>query len=122
MEQMRKNDPTMQDEVVEGHHIMVSRKQCKDLYDVLGDLSFYIHKTKVSIKPQGYLYSLMGQKDCFIGIQAIPDKFNQYRLGTIFLRNFFIGLDYENQQLAIGLNKIANFASIEGKSINPFKI
>lgn len=33
-------------------------------------------------------------KDCFIGISAIPDSLNQYRLGTIFLRNFYTVLDF----------------------------
>lgn len=32
---------------------------------------------------------------CYIGITAIDDKFNQYRLGTIFLRNFYLALDYD---------------------------
>ena len=108
-------------QVVEGKHIMVSRKTCKHLHSVLGDLTFFIHETKVIIKPEGYLYSLMGQKDCFVGIEAIPDKFNQYRLGSIFLRNFFIGLDYETMQVAVGLNKVSSSASIEGKSYNPYR-
>jgi hypothetical protein len=118
---MQQKDPSLLDQVVEGKHIMVSRKKCQDLYSILGDLTFFIHKTKIIIKPQGYLYSFMNQKDCFVGIEAIPDKFNQYRLGSIFLRNFFIGLDYETQQLAVGLNKVSVSASIEGKSSNPYK-
>ena len=42
-------------------------------------------------------------------------------MGSIFLRNFFIGLDFETMQLAVGLNKFSTAASIEGKSPNPFK-
>mgnify|MGYP006096593441 CR=1 FL=1 len=119
---MKRKDPSLIDQVVEGKHIMVSRRQCKDLYSRLGDLTFFIHETKIIIKPEGYLYSLLHQKDCFVGIEAIPDKFNQYRLGSIFLRNFFIGLDFETMQLAVGLNKVSAAASIEGKSSNPFRI
>jgi hypothetical protein len=73
---------------------MVSRKRCKDLYNVFGSLEFKIHGTQIMIEPEGYLYSYDGQSDCFIGIQSIPDRLQQYRLGTIFLRNFYVGLDF----------------------------
>jgi hypothetical protein len=81
-----------------------------------------LHKTQVIIKPQGYLYSYLNQKDCFIGIQSIPDKYNQYRLGTIFLRNFYTGFDYYNDQIVIGLNKGTVHAEIHGSSPNPFVV
>ena len=41
-------------------------------------------------------------EDCFIGIQSIPDSVGQYRLGTIFLRNFVTALDYDSNLIMIG--------------------
>jgi cbb3-type cytochrome oxidase subunit 3 len=67
------------------------------------------------------LYSLGAQNDCFIGISSIPDKYNQYRLGTIFLRNFYTGLDFENNMLLIGINQGTTSAELHGKAENPFK-
>lgn len=61
------------------------------------------------------------QDDCFIGVQSIPDKFNQYRLGTIFLRNFYTGLDFDKNLLLIGLNQGTDSAQILGKADNPFR-
>jgi hypothetical protein len=116
---MMQKDDTIYEQVVEGQTILVSRHHCRHLYDIYGDLEFMLHKTKVSIKPQGYLYSYLNQKDCFIGIQSIPDSFNQYRLGTIFLRNFYVGFDYYKDEIVIGLNKGIVHASIEGKSEDP---
>lgn len=59
--------------------------------------------------------------DCFIGIASIPDKYNQYRLGTIFLRNFYTGLNFDKNMLLIGLNKGTVSAELHGKAENPFK-
>ena len=92
---MMEKDTTIIEQSVEDSIILVSRKQCSDLYDVLGDLEFLLHDSLIIIHPRGYLYSLPNQKDCFIGIQSIPDNMNQYRLGTIFLRNFYVGLDFD---------------------------
>jgi len=66
----------------------------------------------ITINPKGYLFSYGNQNDCFIGIQSIPTAADQYRLGTIFLRNFYVGFDYENSKLAIGLNKGTSNAAI----------
>ena len=38
-------------------------------------------------------------------IKSIDDSLNQYRLGSIFLRNFYVGLDFEHNKILIGLNK-----------------
>jgi len=78
-----------------------------------------LHQTLVRIQPEGYLYSYNNQNDCFIGVQSIDDNLNQYRLGTIFLRNFYVGLDYNYEQIVIGLNEGTTYASIMGSSPNP---
>ena len=44
---------------------------------------------------------------------------NQYRLGTIFLKNFYTGFDYENNEIIIGVNKGIYSAEIFGFSPNP---
>lgn len=120
-DQMQRQDSSIYVQTVDENEILVSRKKCSELYSVFSDLKFTIQGTEITIKPKGYLYSLGAQADCFIGISSIPDKYNQYRLGTIFLRNFFVGLDYENNMLLIGINKGATAAELHGKSENPFK-
>jgi hypothetical protein len=59
--------------------------------------------------------------DCFIGVSSIPDKYNQYRLGTIFLRNFYTGLNFDKNMLLIGLNQGTTSAELHGKAENPFR-
>lgn len=52
---------------------------------------------------------------------GIPDSYNEYRLGTIFLQNFYVGLDYEYDSLLIGLRADNTDAEIHGAATNPFK-
>ena len=118
---MQKRDTTIYSKVVDEHEILISRKSCRELYDTFDELKFSLQGTYISIKPKGYLYHIGNQKDCFIGIQSIPDKYNQYRLGTIFLRNFYTGLDFANNLLLIGINKGTTAAQLHGKLANPYK-
>jgi len=39
----------------------------------------------------------------------------------MFLRNFYTGLDYENNLLLIGINKGTTHASMQGRLENPYK-
>lgn len=98
-----------------GGNILVSGKSCGELESIYSDLQFMLQYTQITIKPSGYLFNLPGQDDCFIGIQSIPDSFNQFRLGTIFLRNFYAGLDYEKNFIMIGLNVNGDSASLHTK-------
>jgi hypothetical protein len=92
---IRKIDPTISSEDQAEGPVLVSGQKCEELYDKYKDLQFRIHNTIMRIKPRGYLYpSFEGQSDCQIGIQGIPDELNEYRLGAIFLRNFYVGLDF----------------------------
>ena len=59
--------------------------------------------------------------ECFIGVQSIPDSYNQYRLGTIFLRNFYTALDYEHNLVIMGINKGTTSAVMIGDAPNPIK-
>lgn len=120
-DQIKRIDASVTVQTVDDIEILVSRKKCADLYDLYSDLQFTIQGTEITIKPKGYLYSLGAQQDCFIGIGSIPDKYNQYRLGSIFLRNFYTGLDFDNNLLLIGINQGSTSASLHGKSENPFK-
>lgn len=119
---MKRQDSTIYVQTVDNNEILVSRKKCSELYNLYSDLKFTIQGTEITIKPKGYLYSLGAQNDCFIGLQSIPDKYNQYRLGTIFLRNFYTGLDFENNMLLIGVNKGTTSGYLNGKAENPFKV
>ena len=118
---MRGQDSTIEKQTVNGRDILVSKQACEDLYDLYGDLQFLLTKTQITIKPKGYLYKLPRQSDCFIGVQSIDDKYNQYRLGTIFLRNFYTGLDFDQNQIMIGLNKDITTATMSGEARNPFR-
>lgn len=93
------------------------------MYDKLGKLEFKLGGTMIVIKPKGYLYSLQGQSDCFIGLQGIDDSFRQFRLGTIFLRNFYTGLDFDQNLIILGVNAQTagdSEVSIYGKAKNPY--
>lgn len=123
MTQMRKHEKTIFSQVVDGNQILVARQTCENLYDKLESIEFDLQSTKILIKPRGYLYSMIGQSsDCFIGIQSIPDTENHFRLGTIFLRNFYTALDYDHNLIAIGVNAQSSGggeATIIGKTRNP---
>jgi hypothetical protein len=58
MNEIKKVDRTVFMQTVDGHDIMVSRKQCSDLYDLYGNIEFSLQGTKIYIKPRGYLYKL----------------------------------------------------------------
>lgn len=118
---MMLKDHTIKVREIEGNEILVSSLSCENLAKKLDPLEFMLHHTKIKIKPMGYLYSFLNQKDCFIGVQSIPDRFNQYRLGTIFLRNFYTGLNYHYNSLLIGLNQGTTDAEIMGAAPNPYK-
>ena len=58
--------------------------------------------------PKGYLFTVGTQ--CHIGIESIPDDFNQFRLGTIFLRNFYTVLEFDLNLIMLGINSEGNGA------------
>ena len=41
---------------------------------------------------------------CQIGLECLKGEKSEYRLGTIFLRNFYTALDYENDLIILGVN------------------
>ena len=89
----------------EGYRLATNKK-CEDISHKYGDLDFYLNETQIIIHPKGYLSPQFGdEKSCVLGIEGISDSFNEYRLGSTFLRNFYVGLDYENNNLVLGLNK-----------------
>ena len=53
---------------IDGNEILVSTLSCENLAKKLDPLEFMLHHTKIKIKPMGYLYSFLNQKDCFIGV------------------------------------------------------
>ena len=53
----------------------------------------------------GYLYHLPESRSCVIGIEPIEDSStDHYRLGTIFLRNFYVAFDYDGNKLGFAQN------------------
>ena len=121
---MKMHERSIYESNVDGRTILVARKSCEDLAKKLKPIEFALQNTKIVIQPRGYLYHLQGQSDCFIGIESIPDRTNQYRLGTVFLRNFYTALDYDQNLIIIGVNKGSSDsakAELIGKIYNPFK-
>ena len=113
-DRMLKNDKSITVQNIEGSNIMVSTKNCRDLESILEPLTFSLDKAIITISPKGYLYSFKGQEDCFIGIESIPDRSNQYRLGTIFLRNFYTALDFDKDIIMLGLNNDGQTSTLKG--------
>ena len=86
-----------------------------------------MQSTTISIAPRGYtLRSSANDEDerCRIALERLAGNANEYRLGNVFLRNFYTALDYDNDLIIIGINKgmaSVAMASIEGRVYNPFK-
>ena len=103
--------------------IRVVNLNCKDVWEKLKPISFKIESTTITIEPRGYTYQLdKNQGYCQIGLQSIHGETSQYILGTVFLRNFYTVLDYDNDLIAIGVNKGSAElvkAEIEGHRANP---
>ena len=103
---MRALDPTIRRELHEEGYRLVSARSCDQIVDIYGDLEFKLNETTIIIHPRGYLSPMFGdERFCVLGIEGISDSLNEYRLGSVFLRNFYVGLDYEYNQLVLGLNK-----------------
>lgn len=67
--------------------------------------------------PKAYTYQVYDEQSfCQIGLSPIAGSSNQYRLGTIFLRNFYTFLDYEKDQIGLGINKGCSTAQLIGKT------
>lgn len=67
--EMQKIEMSVYEAEVDSKKILVARKACHELYDTLGDLTFSIQDTTLTIGARGYLYHLNGQNsECFIGI------------------------------------------------------
>jgi len=59
-----------------------------------------------------------------VGLESIPGTSNEYRLGTIFLKNFYTALDFDKDLIIIGVNKGSSAqasATIDGHVGNPYK-
>ena len=101
----------------------ITNHNCEDVWDKLKPISFKIENTVITIEPQGYTYQLdKHQGYCQIGLQSLHGESSKYMLGTVFLRNFCTVLDYDDDLIAIGVNKgsadLAK-AEIEGHRANP---
>lgn len=74
--------------------------------------------------PRGYTYMYdENQGYCQIGLHPSNGETNAYRLGNIFLRNFYTSLDYDRDLIMIGVNRGAvTYASakIEGHKSDPY--
>ena len=120
---MQQADPTItpyEEEKWEGN-IMKSRKSCSDLAPLLKDLKITLNKAVVVMKPRAYLYAFMDERDCLIAIESSPPELDEYRLGTLFLRHLYLGLDYKHNAIVLGQNPHAQDIYFEGKAPNPYR-
>lgn len=83
---------------------IISRSHTCDLFaPLLDDIEFTIGDQIISLTPAGYVHpEYIGKKnpnECLAGFKASKD--GQYRLGRNFLRNFKMGLDFENNQILL---------------------
>lgn len=104
---------------------MKANKACDKIYDKMKPISFKLQTTQMVLKPQGYTYMFNeDQGYCQIGLERLKGVANEYRLGTLFLRNYYTGLDYDNDLIIIGVNagmaKVAQ-AGLSGRVWNPYK-
>lgn len=88
---------------------------CDKIVGMMHPIVFGLQKTKITIQPEGYTFKKdsISYNDCQIALESIPGVKNQYGLGTVFLRNFYVGLDYDHDQMLVGLNKNFQHATIE---------
>lgn len=103
----------------------VNDHNCDKVWQHLKPIEFKLETTAIKINPYGYTYQEYDAQQgfCQIGLESIPGR-NEYRLGTVFLRNFYVGLDYDKDLIIIGINKEASdYASAEiiGHSVDPYK-
>ena len=84
-----------------------------------------LENTKIEINARGYTFEMdINQGYCTIGLQSLKGETNLYKLGTIFLRNFYTALDYDMDLITIGVNKGSSElakATIMGKTSNPYQ-
>lgn len=102
LSEMQRSDPTIEpyeEEKWEGN-ILKSRKTCEELAPLLKDIKITMDKAVVVLKPQAYLYAFLGERDCLIAIES--GDLDEYRLGTLFLRHLYLGLDYAHNALVLG--------------------
>lgn len=67
---------------------------------------------KVHVNPQGLLMSTSEEGKCALGI-AIDDAAENFIMGDIFMRNFYLVYDLEHNQIAIGQAKYTDESDIE---------
>ena len=99
--------------------LIASRKSCSNLASKLSMIQLCLPGTVLELKPHAYLWAYSGDDGCNLGFEKTNS--NDYYLGTLFLRNFYVGLDFEYNSVLIGRNKVSKDVSIHGSSPNPFK-
>ena len=60
--------------LADGRIQLSSTKPCNSISTNFGVIEFNIQSAKVKLAPAGYLY--MNNNKCYVGIEAVPDKFN----------------------------------------------
>merc|ERR1719329_1643940 len=61
---------------------------------------------EVELPPLAYMINL--DRHCIVGIERIPGNQNLFRFGTLFLQNFVTVLDYDKNEVHLGVNTDAS--------------
>ena len=85
---------------------MKSSKNCDALAPLLSAFKIPLNRASVIMKPRAYLYSFKNEQDCLIAIEKGVN--DEYRLGTLFLRHLYLGLDYKHNDIVLGQNPAAD--------------
>lgn len=80
--------------------LIASKKSCPDLAKVLSEIKLCLPGSVLVLRPHAYLWSYSGDDGCNVGFEKT--KSDDYYLGTLFLRNFYVGLDFEFNSVLIG--------------------
>jgi len=88
----------------------------------LKPITFEVEGTNLTIDPRGYTLDF-GDGNCFIGLSYVKGVEDEFRLGALFLKNFYAALDYENDFIIIGAKQDAKggHATISGHINNPLE-
>lgn len=120
LQAMRIADPTIttyQEDRWLGN-IMKSSNSCEGLAPLLSNFKIPLNRASVIMKPKAFLYSFHGENDCLIAIEQ--GNSDEYRLGTLFLRHLYLGLDFRHNDIVLGQNPATDDIYFDGKALDPY--
>lgn len=100
---MQQEDKTIETKLVQNdppRYQLYSKMKCEILSELLSDIQFEFGELMITISPKDYLIEVQDQ--CQIALQTSSDDSRHVRLGTYFLKNSFVQLDYDSNIIVMG--------------------